>query len=110
MRQITALVVAAIIAVGSVAATAQAADRSAGRVVDDTKISMTVKSKLVAERPKNLTKVHVSVRNGIVTLSGNVDTDEQRTQAEKLARGVKGVQTVVNDIKVSSPPSASPRR
>lgn len=39
-------------------------------------------------------------KNGVLTLSGTVDTPQQRTQAEKLAAGVPNVEQVVNEIKV----------
>lgn len=86
-----------------------AQDRSAGRVLDDAKISLSVKGKLVADRPKNLTKVDVKVLNGIVTLGGEVETAEQKAQAEALARRTDGVKEVVNNIQVSPQPAAQPR-
>lgn len=103
-----ALVVALSVARGAAAA-GRDAERSAGRVVDDAKISMSLKAKLVADKLSNLTKIDVRVKNGIVRLAGTVDTAEQRSHAEDLARRTEGVQEVVNEIRVATAPSAAPR-
>jgi osmotically-inducible protein OsmY len=39
-----------------------------------------------------------SVKNGVVTLTGTVDTADQRTQIETIAKGVPNTQQVVNEI------------
>ncbi|MEE9142959.1 MAG: BON domain-containing protein [Gammaproteobacteria bacterium] len=46
--------------------------------------------------------VRVGVRDGIVSLSGVVLTDRQRSDAEQRAVSVKGVQSVDNHIYVSN--------
>jgi len=109
MVKVIGTVIAILLAI-AVVAPAGAEERSAGRVLDDAKISTVVKSKLVADKLSNLVKVGVGVKNGVVTLSGTVDNWEQRTRAEELARGAKGVQRVVNDIEVKPQTSASPRK
>ena len=44
--------------------------------------------------------VHSKVANGVVTLSGDVATQAQKAEAERLARGVDGVVRVQNDITI----------
>jgi osmotically-inducible protein OsmY len=39
-----------------------------------------------------------SVKNGVVTLTGTIDTPQQRTQLETIAQGVPNTQQVVNEI------------
>jgi osmotically-inducible protein OsmY len=39
-----------------------------------------------------------SAKNGVVTLNGTVDTADQRTQIDGIARGVPNTQQVVNEI------------
>lgn len=39
-----------------------------------------------------------SVRNGVVTLTGTVDTEAQRSQLEALAKGVPNTQQVVDEV------------
>ncbi|MGA3050205.1 MAG: BON domain-containing protein [Terracidiphilus sp.] len=52
---------------------------------------------------------HVSyaVKNGVVTLTGEVNSDTERTGAEKLAAGVPNVQQVVNDIQTKNRKASS---
>jgi len=75
--------------------------RTVGDAVDDKTILASVKSKLVADKPSNLTKVNVDVTNGTVYLSGNVESAEQKARAERLAQETKGVRSVVNNLQVS---------
>jgi osmotically-inducible protein OsmY len=42
--------------------------------------------------------VNYAVKNGVVMLTGEVNSDVERTEAEKLAAGVPNVLQVVNDI------------
>ena len=89
----------AILALASACQTAS--NRSAGETVDDTKITATVKAKLVADRVANLTRVDVDTSSGVVYLKGSVDSAEQRTRAEQIAREANGVVRVVNNLQVT---------
>jgi osmotically-inducible protein OsmY len=42
-----------------------------------------------------------SVKTGVVTLTGNVDSEAQRTQAEAIAKAVPNTVQVVNEIQTS---------
>jgi osmotically-inducible protein OsmY len=44
--------------------------------------------------------VNFSVKNGVVTLTGEVASEDTRTNAEKAATGVPNVRQVVNAIEV----------
>jgi osmotically-inducible protein OsmY len=46
--------------------------------------------------------VRYRVKNGVVTLTGTVDSDYVRTQAERIAGTVPNVQQVVNELQVKS--------
>ena len=74
--------------------------RTMGQDIDDKTILASVKGKLVADKPSNLTRVNVDVTNGTVYLSGNVESAEQKVRAERLAHDVKGVRSVVNNLQV----------
>ena len=74
--------------------------KTAGENLDDPVITTLVKSKLVAEKTANLMRVDVDTNNGIVQLSGVVDSPGQKMQAEQLALQVKGVKRVVNNLQV----------
>ena len=74
--------------------------KSAGTNIDDATITASVKSKLVAEKAGNLTRVDVDTNNGTVYLNGTVESPEQRSRAEQLAWQAKGVKSVVNNLQV----------
>ena len=45
--------------------------------------------------------ITVDVDNDVVTLNGTVATNEQRTKAEQVAKGIEGVKTVNDKLKVA---------
>jgi hyperosmotically inducible periplasmic protein len=51
--------------------------------------------------------VSVDVKNGVVTLTGKVRTEQQRAQAEKLVAGVPNVKQVVNEIEIKGAKATS---
>jgi hyperosmotically inducible periplasmic protein len=75
--------------------------KSAGTNVDDTAVTASVKARLVADKPANLTRVDVDTNQGTVYLNGMVDSPEQRARAEQLAWQSKGVKAVVNNLQVT---------
>ena len=83
---------------GCVATTGQ----TAGNYVDDRTITASVKSKLVADRASNLTRVDVDTTNHVVSLNGVVESPEQRRRAEELASEVSGVRRVNNNLQVQA--------
>jgi len=74
--------------------------KSAGTNIDDATITATVKSRLVAEKASNLTRVDVDTNSGTVYLNGTVESAEQKTRAEQLAWQARGVKSVVNNLQV----------
>jgi hyperosmotically inducible protein len=74
--------------------------RTAGENVDDAGITAAVKSRLVADRAANLTRVDVDTTNGTVYLTGTVETAEQKARAEQVAWRANGVKAVVNNLQV----------
>jgi hypothetical protein len=48
--------------------------------------------------------VTADVKDGVVTLSGTVNSEEEKTAAENAAKTVKDVKSVTNDIMVAPPP------
>lgn len=74
--------------------------KTAGQTVDDASITASVKSKLVADRAANLTRVDVDTNSGTVYLNGTVETAEQKARAEQLAWQAQGVKGVVNNLQV----------
>ena len=73
---------------------------AANPVSDDT-IYDQVRIRLANDREIGGNPIEVKVSAGNVELSGKVKTDKQRTRAEKEAKKVKGVKSVVNKIAVA---------
>lgn len=71
-----------------------------GDIIDDTAIQAEI-DKRIADDP-NFSKLDITatVTNGRVILVGTVPTNELKTRIEKLARAVKGVKEVDNQIVV----------
>lgn len=57
----------------------------------------------------NLRDIKYSVKNHVVTLTGDVDSQEIRGKAETIASGVPNVQQVVNEIQVRVQKATSTR-
>jgi hyperosmotically inducible protein len=74
--------------------------RAPGEQVDDAALLTSVKSALVANKVTDAGEINVDVNRGTVKLAGFVDTDKEKSKAGEVARNVKGVQTVQNDITV----------
>jgi hyperosmotically inducible protein len=74
--------------------------KTAGENIDDGSITASVKSKLVADKASNMTRVNVDTNNATVYLNGTVETPEHKARAEQLAWQVKGVKSVVNNLQV----------
>jgi len=71
--------------------------------VNDLEIATQVKSKLAADIGlSSVTNVAVNSTNGLVSLSGQVDSEEKKTQAGALAAAVPKVVRVVNNLQVVS--------
>jgi len=75
--------------------------KSMGTNIDDSTITASVKSKLVADKGANLTRVDVDTTSGTVYLNGTVESAEQKSRAEQLAWQANGVKGVVNNLQLS---------
>lgn len=73
-------------------------ERSTGEYIDDKTIATKVKSDLFADKSVSGFAVKVESYKGVVQLSGFVDTAAQKNRAGEIARGVKGVKEVKNNI------------
>ena len=73
---------------------------SAGEYVDDTTITTAVKSKILGEKSLKVLQVNVETMQGVVQLSGFVDSTRSEYKAVEIARHVKGVSAVKDDLVV----------
>lgn len=75
-------------------------NRTTGEYIDDTAISVSVKSALVDDAVAPAGEIDVEVNRGVVSLGGFVDSNAQRDAAMAAARRVNGVKSVVNNMTV----------
>ena len=66
----------------------------------DPEIAREVAAALKNQLPFSYEQIKAVVRNGWVTLEGDVGWQYQRQTAERAARPVKGVKGIINDIKI----------
>jgi osmotically-inducible protein OsmY len=71
----------------------------------DIEIQKDVIEQLKWEPFLNASQIGVSVKNGIVTLSGQVDAYSKKTLAEKATKKVSGVKAIAEDIQVGISPA-----
>jgi osmotically-inducible protein OsmY len=68
----------------------------------DLEIQKDVMAELAWKPFLKASEIGVAVKNGIVTLSGTVDTYSKKISAEDAAKGVAGVKAVAEDIEVKT--------
>jgi osmotically-inducible protein OsmY len=80
--------------------------------VSDATISESVSKRLDAEPTLAASDIRVATENGMVTIDGRVAGQDQRDEAERIARSTAGVKSVANLIEiggsVSPPPVGAP--
>jgi osmotically-inducible protein OsmY len=75
---------------------------AADKTISDDEIYDKVRLKLISDTVVKGGRIEVKVTNGVVELTGTVREEKARTKAEKLTRKVKGVRSVVNNLKIST--------
>ena len=75
-------------------ALAQKAAKGDGEIHDQVLI------RLAGDQDVKGTGISVEVQNGVVVLTGRVESDKIRSKAEKIAKKVKGVKSVDNKLTV----------
>jgi osmotically-inducible protein OsmY len=78
---------------------------AADKVVSDDMIYDNVRIKLASDQIVKGGALNVDVKEGVVTLGGMVENSKQKDRAAKLAKSVKGVKQVINNLnlKLSAP-------
>src|SRR5262245_7945265 len=106
----TAKLLIALVLIGSFApGCTTLTGRSTGRYVDDQSITGKVKARLTENKTSNFTRIAVKTIDGVVYLEGVVDSEVDRSNAENVARSIPEATRVVNQLQVSTSPSALPR-
>lgn len=71
----------------------------------DSHIQKDVMEELKWQPELNSSEIGVAVKNGVVTLSGLVDTFSKKLAAEKAAKKIAGVKAIAEDIQIGVSPS-----
>ncbi|ELQ6108416.1 molecular chaperone OsmY [Cronobacter turicensis] len=77
-------------------------DKSVKGYAGDAATTSEIKAKLLADDIVPSRNVKVETTDGVVQLSGNVESEKQSQRAESIAKAVDGVKSVKNDLKVKS--------
>jgi len=94
----TALFTVSLLATAGCASTATKS--GTGEYVDDTIVTGKVKAAIINEPTLKATEINVETFKGVVQLSGFVAQPADVAKAGEVARSVKGVSSVKNDIRV----------
>jgi osmotically-inducible protein OsmY len=97
-RLATMLFAASLIAVAGCASTSTR--EGTGEYIDDTVITAKVKASIFNEPTIKAAEINVETYKGDVQLSGFVADPKDAAKAVEIARGVKGVTSVKNDVRI----------
>ena len=77
------------------------AEPTLGDKIDDASITAQVKIALLTHHSTSAVKTTVKTSNGVVTLHGKAKNDAEKTLVGKLAKDIKGVESVDNKMSVA---------
>jgi len=90
----------ALTLVTAVGCSSSSKQESTGEYVDDSVITSKVKSAILGDPATKVAEISVETYKGVVQLSGFVSSQAAANRAVELARGVKGVVSVKNDMRI----------
>lgn len=90
----------ALLMAGALGCAATETRQSTSEYVDDSWITTKVKSEIFAEPSLKVAQVNVETYQGVVQLSGFVESKADMARAVEVARAVKGVKSVKNDMRL----------
>ena len=98
-KRITAILFSImLVAVAGCASTPKS--ESTGEYVDDTVITTRVKAEILNEPTLKSREINVETFKGVVQMSGFVSSQADINKAIAVARSVKGVKSVKNDMRI----------
>ena len=103
MRQVAKLLSALFVAVSLVSVVGCASTpqkEGTGEYIDDTAITTKVKAAIFNEPTLKSAEINVETFKGVVQLSGFVNSRGDIDKAAAVARGVSGVKSVKNDMRL----------
>lgn len=101
LKTISAIILAAMLATASMLSIADAAKKdSPGAYFDDSVVTTKVKAAIFNDSTLKATEINVETHKGVVQLTGFVKSEADIKKAVEVARSVKGVASVKNDMVV----------
>jgi hyperosmotically inducible periplasmic protein len=104
----TILVTVLCVGFASLTACQSMMGKTAGETMDDASINSRVQGKLTGDTLSNFSRIDVDTDRGVVTLSGVVNTTEDKARATELARQVSGVTEVNNNLQIQTTSMSNP--
>ena len=93
-------VILAVTLVTAVGCSSTSKQEGTGEYVDDTVITSKVKAAVFNEPMLKSAEINVETFKGVVQLSGFVSSQAAANKATEVARGVGGVKSVKNDMRI----------
>lgn len=100
IRTTTAAAIAALILLTATGCAVTRGQETVGAYVDDTAITTSVKARFIDNKEVDGTSIRVETLNGTVMLSGFAKSSLEKNTAENIAKNVKGVKQVKNELSV----------
>jgi len=100
---------AVVVAGGATTAVAAGERRTLGSFVDDESIEIKARKAITDSDLGDDVHINTTSINGVVLLSGEATTAEQRDQVVELVRPIPGIRRIVNEIRVAEPTSMASR-
>lgn len=98
LRNYVTAILLAFAMVAVVGCAAPAKQQTAGEYIDDAVITTQVKAAIFDDPDVRVNEIKVETFDGVVQLSGFVSSQANINKAVQLARDVKGVKSVKNDM------------
>ena len=90
----------AVMLVSVVGCAATSKQEGTGEYIDDSAITTKVKAAIFNEPTLKVAEINVETFKGVVQLSGFVSSQTAVNKAVEVARGVSGVKSVKNDMRI----------
>ena len=98
--KIVSTLIAALMLTTIVGCASTPRQESTGQYVDDTVLTANVKAAILNEPSLKVAEINVETFKGVVQLSGFVRSEANIATAMRVARQVKGVRAVKNDMRL----------
>jgi osmotically-inducible protein OsmY len=99
-QRFAVLLLAAAALTSVVACASTATQESTGQYMDDTAITAKVKTAIFNDASLKSAEINVETFKGVVQLSGFVNSEADINRAVSVARGIAGVKSVKNDMRL----------